>query len=44
MISGKVAKYKLFWIGNENVLGGVGIFFAKKWLDKVIGINQVKTE
>ena len=41
MINGKAAKYKLFWIGNENDLEGVGIFFVTKWIDKVIDIIQV---
>ena len=41
MISGKATEYKLLWIGNEKSLKGVGIFFAKKWLDKVIDTSRV---
>ena len=40
MISGKAAKYKLFWIENDKGLGEVIIFLAKKWVDKVININK----
>ena len=29
MIIGEAAEYKLFWIGNEKDLAGVGIFLAK---------------
>ena len=41
MISGKATEYKLLWIGSEKSLKGVGIFFAKKWLDKVIDTSRV---
>ena len=41
MISGKATEYKLLWIGREKSLKGVGIFFAKKWLDKVIDTSRV---
>ena len=37
MVSGKTAEYKLFWKG----LGGVGIFLAKKWINKVVDISRV---
>ena len=30
MISEKTAEYKLFWIGNEKGVGGVGTLLAKK--------------
>ena len=35
-ISGKTAKYKLFWIGNEKSLEGVEIFLAKKSVHKLL--------
>ena len=41
MISGKAAKYKLFWIGNKKGLGGYCIFLAYKWVDKVTDISRV---
>ena len=41
MIEGKNARYKLFWIGNDKGTGGVGIFLAEKWVDKVIDVNRV---
>ena len=41
IISGKVAQYKLLWIGNKKGLGGVGIFLANKLVDKVIDLSIV---
>ena len=41
IISGKSAQYKLFWTGNGKGLGEVGIFLAKKQVDKVINISRV---
>ena len=34
-------QYKLFWIGNETGNGGVGIFVAKKWIEKVLEVKRV---
>ena len=39
IISQKAAQCKLLWIRNEK--GSVGIFLAKKWVDKVINISRV---
>ena len=36
MISGKAGEYKLFHTGNENGLGGVGSFLAKRWEDRLL--------
>ena len=38
---GRSARYKLFWIGNSTGYGGVGIFTAEKWVDKVIDVKRV---
>lgn len=35
-IGKKAAEYNLFRIGNEKSLGGVHIFLAKKWIDKLL--------
>ena len=40
IISGKSAQYKLFWAGIGKGLGEVGIFLAKKWVDKIINISR----
>ena len=40
VISGKDSKYKLFFCGNKQGLGGVGILLAEKWIDKVIKVNH----
>lgn len=34
-------QYKLFWIGNEKGFEGIGIFLAKKWVEKVTDISRV---
>ena len=39
IIGEKAAQYKLLWIGNGKC--SVGIFLAKKWVDKVINISRV---
>ena len=30
-IVGKDSRYKLFWSGNHNATGGVGVLLAEKW-------------
>ena len=40
-VEGRRAKYKLFGIGNSTGYGGVGIFIAEKWVDKVIDVKRV---
>ena len=40
-VEGRRARYKLFWIGNSTGYGGVGIFIAEKWVDKVIDVKRV---
>ena len=34
-------QYKLFWIGNQEGNGGVGVLLAEKWIQKVIHVNHV---
>ena len=41
MIKGKRTRYKLFWMGNDKGTGGVSIFLAEKWVDKMIDVNRV---
>ena len=36
VIIGKAAVNKLFWIGNENCLGGTDVFLAEIRADEVI--------
>ena len=38
---GKDSKYKLFWQGNENGFGGVGILIAEKWITNVLSVDRV---
>ena len=30
-IVGKDSRYKLFWSGNDNATGGVGVLLAEEW-------------
>ena len=36
----KNSQYKLFWIGNETRIGGVGIFVADKLTEKVLEVKR----
>ena len=40
-ITGKDTQYKLFWIGNQEGNGGVGVMLAEKWIQKAIHVNRV---
>ena len=40
-IVGKDSRYKLFWQGNENGFGGVGILIAEKWITSVLSVDRV---
>ena len=40
-ITGKDTQYKLFWIGNQEGNGGVGVMLAEKLIQKVIHVNRV---
>ncbi|XP_057317637.1 uncharacterized protein LOC130662734 [Hydractinia symbiolongicarpus] len=42
-VEGRRARYKLFWIGNSDGYGGVGIFVAEKWVEKVIDVMRVNS-
>ena len=30
LVKGKDSRFKLFWVGNDNGMGGVGILFNRK--------------
>ena len=40
VIAGKDSKYKLYWSGCQQGIGGVGILLAEKWVDKVIRVKR----
>ena len=40
-IVGKDSCYKLFWSGNDNATGGVGVFLAEEWWEKVFEVVRV---
>ena len=39
LLQGKDSKYKFFWQGNEDGLGGVGILIAEKWVPNVLSAS-----
>ena len=41
LITGKDSVFKAFWIGNNKVVGGVGIFLCDKWIDNVCEEKRV---
>ena len=40
-IVGKDSRYKLFWCGNDNATGGVGVLLAEEWWEKVFEVVRV---
>ena len=40
-IVGKDSRYKLFWSGNDNATGGVGVLLAEEWWEKVFEVFRV---
>ena len=41
MVTGKNSMYKLFWMGNQTGIGGVGVFVAQKWIDNVFDVSRI---
>ena len=40
-IVGKDSRFKMFWSGNDNGTGGVGILLAEEWWERVFEVVQV---
>ena len=40
-IVAKDSRYKLFWSGNDNATGGVGVLLAEEWWEKVVEVVRV---
>ena len=40
-IEGKDSCFKIFWVGNENSIGGVDIPLSEEWIEKAFDINRV---
>jgi len=36
----KGKRHKLFWVGGEERLDGVGIFIVQKWVDNVVSVER----
>mgnify|MGYP001794851748 CR=1 FL=1 len=41
MITSIDTRYKFFWVGNDQGIGGVGIVQAEKWVEHVLEVNQI---
>ena len=41
LVERKDSRYKLFWVGNDKVMGGVGILLAEKWLEAIFDVKRV---
>ena len=41
LLGGEGMRYKLFWKGSERGVGGVGIFAAEQYIDKVVEVRRV---
>jgi len=39
-VRAKGERYKLFWMGGEERLDGVGIFVAEEWVDSVVSVER----
>ena len=39
---GKDSRCKIFWVGNENGTGGVGILSSEEWIEKVFDIKVTR--
>lgn len=40
-LTGKDSRYKFFWCGNKEGLGGAGFLLAEKWIDKVFDVQRI---
>ena len=41
LVERKDSRYKMFWVGNDKSMAGVGIFLAEKWVDVVFDVKHV---
>ena len=41
LITGKSCQYKMFWVGNNTGLGGVGILVHQKWIESIVDVKRV---
>ena len=41
LVEGKDSRFKLFWVGNDKGMGGVGILSAEKWVEAIFDIKHV---
>ena len=41
LITGKSCQYKMFWVGNNRGVGGVGILVHQKWIESIVDVKRV---
>ena len=41
LVIGKNSRYKFYWCGFQEGLGGAGIFLFEQWVDKVFEVKRV---
>ena len=41
LAEGKDSRFKLFWVGNDKGMGGVGILLAEKWVEAISDVKHV---
>ena len=41
MLKGRNTRYKFFWSGNSQGLGGAGILLAESWIEKVFEVQRI---
>ena len=41
LVDGKGSRSKLFWVGNDKGMGGVGILLAEKWVEAIFDVKPV---
>ena len=41
LVEGKDSRFKLFWVGNDRGMGGVGILLAEKWVEAIFDVKHV---
>ena len=44
LVDGKGSRSKLFWVGNDKGMGGVGILLAEKWVEAIYYVNMFQIE
>ena len=41
LVEGKDCRFKLFWVGNDEGMGGVRVLLAEKWVETIFDVKRV---